>query len=321
MSAAEMTAGMFRYESREFGGPMQIASSARCTASECASASLYTTTVWTLSSRQARITLTAISPRFAMRTLSNTQCLLERRGIAYARGRRLGDDALREPRQHVTGAELDEPRRALPLRAAHGSDPSYRRPHLLLEQLREVARVLVRLGVDIRDDRVAQRRERRSGDRLAQLRRHGSHRRGVKRRRNAQREHALGAGAFQRGGRGVERRERTGDDDLARRVVVRDDEPRVRDGALDSVGVQPDDRGHAARGICRLHELTAPADEARRIGERERPRGDECTELAERVSEAERVVGGKARLERDAQRGDRGDEDGGLGVRGLIELR
>src|SRR5438309_3396162 len=115
MSAAGMMAGMFRYESREFAGPMQMASSAEWTGRLCASASLYTTTVWIPSSRHARMTRSAISPRFAMRILSNEiESLLQRRRIRHVRRPRVGEDPLHETGEHVARAELDERRRALP---------------------------------------------------------------------------------------------------------------------------------------------------------------------------------------------------------------
>src|SRR6185312_2193024 len=53
---------------------MQIASSANFTCSELRSASLYTATVRLPISRQAEITRSAISPRFAIRTLRNMLC-------------------------------------------------------------------------------------------------------------------------------------------------------------------------------------------------------------------------------------------------------
>src|SRR5256885_13904499 len=115
-----MIAGMFRYESREFAGPMQMASSAEWTGRLCASASLYTTTLWIPSSRHARMTRNAISPRFAMRILSNkSEGLLQRRGIRHARGPRVGEDPLHEAGEHIARAELDEGRRALPSGAPH----------------------------------------------------------------------------------------------------------------------------------------------------------------------------------------------------------
>src|SRR3712207_5853096 len=50
---------------------MQTVSSASWTASESRSATEWATTVWTPSSWQARMMRTAISPRFAIRTLLN----------------------------------------------------------------------------------------------------------------------------------------------------------------------------------------------------------------------------------------------------------
>src|SRR5689334_15086926 len=67
-----MMRGIFRYESRAAGGPMQTSSSANRTCSDSRSASEYTATVCTPSSRHALMTRSAISPRFAMRTFLNT---------------------------------------------------------------------------------------------------------------------------------------------------------------------------------------------------------------------------------------------------------
>src|SRR5665647_1148396 len=71
ISAAAMIRGIFRYESRAGAGPMQTSSSAKRTWSDSRSASEYTATVWIPSSRHARITRRAISPRFAIRTFLN----------------------------------------------------------------------------------------------------------------------------------------------------------------------------------------------------------------------------------------------------------
>src|SRR5256885_9880359 len=118
MSAAEMMAGMFRYESREFAGPMQMASSAEWTGRLCASASLYTTTVWIPSSRHARMTRSAISPRLAMRILSkDSERLLQRGHVRHVRGPRFREDPLREPGEDIRRTELNECGRALPVRA------------------------------------------------------------------------------------------------------------------------------------------------------------------------------------------------------------
>src|SRR5438046_10419631 len=110
---------------------MQIASSAEWTGRLCASASLYTTTLWIPSSRQARMTRSAISPRFAMRILSNEiECLLQRRRVRHVRRPRVGEDRLHEAGAHVARAHLDERRRAL-ARAAHHLDlPLARRAQL-----------------------------------------------------------------------------------------------------------------------------------------------------------------------------------------------
>src|SRR3954470_17097751 len=71
ISAAAMRRGMLRYESRAGAGPMHTSSSAKRTCSDSRSASEYTATVCTPSSRQARMTRNAISPRLAMRTFLN----------------------------------------------------------------------------------------------------------------------------------------------------------------------------------------------------------------------------------------------------------
>src|SRR5688572_20005558 len=74
--AAETIAGMLRYDSRAGGGPMHTLSSARRTCIACSSAVECTATVLMPISRQARWMRSAISPRFAMSTLSNTACAL-----------------------------------------------------------------------------------------------------------------------------------------------------------------------------------------------------------------------------------------------------
>src|SRR5574343_317285 len=70
-SAAEIIAGMFRELADEAAGPIQTDSSANLTYLASRSASEWTTTVLMPSSRQARWTRRAISPRFAIRTFSN----------------------------------------------------------------------------------------------------------------------------------------------------------------------------------------------------------------------------------------------------------
>src|SRR5574343_209151 len=70
-SAAEIIAGMFRELADEAAGPIQTDSSASLTYLASRSASEWTTTVLMPSSRQARWTRRAISPRFAIRTFSN----------------------------------------------------------------------------------------------------------------------------------------------------------------------------------------------------------------------------------------------------------
>src|ERR1700739_532727 len=71
ISAAGMMAGMLREESRASGGPMQTLSSARRTCMASVSAVECTATVAMPSSRQARNTRNAISPRLAMRIFLN----------------------------------------------------------------------------------------------------------------------------------------------------------------------------------------------------------------------------------------------------------
>src|SRR6266542_3947439 len=66
-----MMRGILRYDSRAGAGPMQTSSSAKRTCSDSRSASEYTATVWTPSSRHARITRSAISPRLAIRIFLN----------------------------------------------------------------------------------------------------------------------------------------------------------------------------------------------------------------------------------------------------------
>src|SRR5690348_13013701 len=71
ISAAAIRRGMRRYESRAGAGPMHTSSSAKRTCSDSRSASEYTATVCTPSSRQARMTRSAISPRLAISTFLN----------------------------------------------------------------------------------------------------------------------------------------------------------------------------------------------------------------------------------------------------------
>src|SRR5947209_3336568 len=148
---------------------MQMASSAEWTGRLCASASLYTTTLWIPSSRHARMTRSAISPRFAMRILSNEiERLLQRGGIRHVRGARVGEDALDEAGEDVARPELDE--RGGPLRsgAPNRGDPLYGRVDLLFEQRGEIARMFVHLRVDIRDDAVLELIEWSGPDRLGE---------------------------------------------------------------------------------------------------------------------------------------------------------
>src|SRR5438270_6622704 len=157
---------------------MQMASSAEWTGRLCASASLYTTTLWIPSSRHARMTRSAISPRFAMRILSNEiERLLQCRGIRHVRGPRIGEDPLYEPGEHVARAELDECRRALPGSAPHRGDPLYGRVDLFLQQCHEIARIRVHLRIHICDHRVRELVEGRGPDRFREGRRDHFHRR------------------------------------------------------------------------------------------------------------------------------------------------
>src|SRR5260370_34464922 len=66
-SAADSIAGIFRYDSLLGGGPMQIDWAAKRTCSELLSAVECTATVSIPSSRAARMTRRAISPRLAIR--------------------------------------------------------------------------------------------------------------------------------------------------------------------------------------------------------------------------------------------------------------
>ena len=68
--AASRIAWITRYDSRAGGGPIRTASSANRTNGASASASEYTATVAMPIARHVRITRSAISPRFATRTLS-----------------------------------------------------------------------------------------------------------------------------------------------------------------------------------------------------------------------------------------------------------
>src|SRR4030081_1619729 len=123
---------------------MQMASSAEWTGRLCASASLYTTTLWIPSSRHARMTRSAISPRFAMRILSNEiEGLLQRRGVGHVRRPRVREDAFHETGEDIPRAELDERRCAFPSGAPYGRDPLYGTVYLLFEQFDEIARMLV----------------------------------------------------------------------------------------------------------------------------------------------------------------------------------
>src|SRR5437867_13294010 len=127
---------------------MQMASSAEWTGRLCASASLYTTTLWIPSSRHARMTRSAISPRFAMRILSNEiERLLQCRGIRHVRAPRIGEDPFHETGQHAAGPEPDECRRALPSSAPHRGAPLYGRVDLFLHQCPASVRIRVHLRI------------------------------------------------------------------------------------------------------------------------------------------------------------------------------
>src|SRR5438046_782143 len=71
MAAADTTLAMERYDSLAAAGPTHTAWSARRTWRASLSASECTATVSMPSSRQARITRTAISPRLAVKTFLN----------------------------------------------------------------------------------------------------------------------------------------------------------------------------------------------------------------------------------------------------------
>src|SRR5258706_1778558 len=72
-----MIAGMCRYDCLAGGGPMHTLSSANLTCSALVSAVECTATEAMPSSRQARITRNAISPRFAIKILRNMLGLLD----------------------------------------------------------------------------------------------------------------------------------------------------------------------------------------------------------------------------------------------------
>src|SRR5690349_23820821 len=98
MVAAEMMAGMLRYDSRDGAGPMHTLSSASRTCMASASAVECTATVRMPISRQARWIRRAISPRLAMRTFSNMRLS---GGVSPSGGGR------RSPHDHQDFAELD----------------------------------------------------------------------------------------------------------------------------------------------------------------------------------------------------------------------
>ncbi len=121
------------------------------------------------------------------------------------------------------------------------------------------------------------------------------------------------------------------DDDLARRVAVRDAEDAVCPGALDELRqagvVEADDRRHPAlvARARRLHEAAPGPDEADGVGEVEGAGGDEGGVLAHRVAGGEGRCGrvdrelGPARAD-GLEVGDRGGEQRGLGVLRPVQL-
>src|SRR6267142_2049460 len=288
---------------------MQIASSARCTGRLCASASLYTRTDWMPSSRHARITRRAISPRLAMMYLSkDMERLLQCLRVGHVRRPRIGENSLRQPGQDVSRTELDESGRALPLRAPHRGDPLYRRPHLSLQQFGEIGRLFVLFRIDVRDDRVTERVPARLAERHPEVGRDRAHRRRVERARGAERDDTLGIRLSQLSCYSIEIDLWSADNDLAGRVVIRDDEAGGGDGTRDGISIEPEHRGHRATVVRALHELAATAHQADGVSERERTRGDERGELAERVTEQHEWLGHSAGLLRRPQRGDRSGE-------------
>src|SRR6185503_16874997 len=132
---------------------MHTDSSARRTWRLSRSASLNTATVATRSSRQARITRSAISPRFATRTLRNMRPLFAAHPLGAPTGRteRLRD---RAAAQHLGFVRQRAGRRVDGLPRAVGG----RRDALELEcELVRVVAVLERLF--FRDEALAQQRE------------------------------------------------------------------------------------------------------------------------------------------------------------------
>src|SRR3954470_17548462 len=105
---------MRRYESRAGAGPMQTSSSAKRTCSDSRSASEYTATVAIPSSRQARMTRSAISPRLAIKTFLNmfkhvgasSRRQVEGPGERLIRRRDLGELAVRR-RVDTGGAQRE----------------------------------------------------------------------------------------------------------------------------------------------------------------------------------------------------------------------
>src|SRR6267142_1498180 len=91
ISAAAMMLGIRRYELRLGGAPMQTSSPAKRTCSDSRSASEYTAPVSSPSSRHARMTRRAISPRLAMRTFLNTPGSA---GVAGRAGSAVGEEDL-----------------------------------------------------------------------------------------------------------------------------------------------------------------------------------------------------------------------------------
>src|SRR5205085_4080648 len=82
ISHAASSCGTFRYDSRAGGGPMQTLSSARRTCMASSSAVEWTATVAIPNSFAARRMRSAISPRFAIRILSNIALFDHEQGLA-----------------------------------------------------------------------------------------------------------------------------------------------------------------------------------------------------------------------------------------------
>ena len=156
------------------------------------------------------------------------------------------------------------------------------------------------------------------------------HERGVSRDRDRQDDGTLGAHLLRERRAGLDGGTLAGDDDLARRVAVGDDEDPVCPGALDELRqariVEPDDGGHravAALPGC-LHQPAALAHEPEAVVEVEGACGDEGRVLAHRMAGREgglrrdQALGGPPLAKRGEDR-DRGRKDRRLGLLGEIE--